>query len=430
MVWVLNKQIAVLGANHRSSGAALRDRLFVTEAMLPEVTERLRSVGIENFTLMSTCDRVELQVATPTPDNAFAAIRALFSDLASLPMADIEAATYALADDEAVRHIFAVAASLDSQMVGEPQVLGQFKAAYREAERAGRLDGQLTRTLQHAFRVAKRVRGETEIAKGVVSIASAAVTAARNLHGDLADRHTLVFGLGDMGELICSQLAAAGLKSIALAARPRRSETVARSRGYGFEPMKSLPAALARADILILAAGSGRIEIEPQQLSDALRERRRRPILVVDTGVPAEVDRRAEELDDIYLYGLEDLEQVALQGRSRREELSDEAWRIIDDEVVLWRQDTGVREAAPLVSGLKSHFEEVRADVLAEMPGISAEEATRRLINRLLHGPMETMRQDLTSRAEDRDKALQEIEQAVAKLFYRSGPTETDQEEE
>ena len=189
-----SNRIAVLGANHRSSGAALRDRLFVTEAMVPDVTERLRRAGLESFMLMSTCDRVELQIAAPVPETAFTAVRELFCDLASASPAEIEAATYALVDEEAVRHIFAVAASLDSQIIGEPQVLGQIKDAYREAEQGGRLKGQLTRTLQHAFRAAKRVRAETEIATGVVSIASAAATAARNLHGDLASRHALVFG--------------------------------------------------------------------------------------------------------------------------------------------------------------------------------------------------------------------------------------------
>lgn len=412
------KRIAVVGANHRSSGAALRDRLFVTESMAPEVSQLLQKDGVENFLLMSTCDRVEVQMAHADPVTGAAVARDVLAKTANVSLEEIEASTYCLSDEAAVRHLFAIASSLDSQVIGEPQVLGQLKECYRLAEEAGRLDSLLSRTLQHGFRVAKRVRGETEIATGVVSLASAAVSVARNLHGDLGDKHALLFGLGDMGELVGEQLRAAGLSSFGLMAHSQRTEVEARGRGYQFEPIEKLDGALARADLVVCANGTGRIELELPPLQAALQARRRRPILVIDTGIPAEVDAQAEALDDIFLYTLNDLEQVAMQGRSHREEASAQAWTIVDDEVASWQQRELERDAAPLVTGLRAHFEAVREEILNETPGISAEEATRRLLNRLLHGPIEKMRRDLSAISHNREETVSEIEHAIAKLFY------------
>ncbi len=412
------KRIAVVGANHRSSGVALRERLFVTETMVPEVSRLLCKDGVENFLLMSTCDRVEVQMAHSDPFFGAAIARDVLAATANVELEEIEASTYFLCDEAAVRHIFAVASSLDSQVIGEPQVLGQLKDCYRVAEEAGRLDSLLSRTFQHGFRAAKRVRGETDIAAGVVSLASAAVSVARNLHGDLTDKHALLFGLGDMGELVSEQLRATGLSSFGLMAHSQRTEGEARERGYRFEPVEKLDGALARADIVVCANGTGRVELEVSELQTALRARRRRPILVIDTGIPVEVDAQVEALDDIFLYTLNDLEQVAMQGRSRREEASAQAWKIIDNEVASWLQRELERDAAPLVTDLRAHFESVRKEVLNEAQNISAEEATRRLLNRLLHGPIEKMRRDLSAISHNREETVSEIEHAIAKLFY------------
>jgi glutamyl-tRNA reductase len=418
------KRIAVVGANHRSSGAVLRDRLFVTESMAPEVAQLLLKGGVENFLLLSTCDRVEVQMSHVDPFEGAAITLEVLAVSANASLEEIKTSTYCLFDEAAVRHIFSVASSLDSQVIGEPQVLGQLKECYRLAEDAGRLDSLLSRTLQHSFRVAKRVRGETEIATGVVSLASAAVSVARNLHGDLGDKHALLFGLGDMGELVGEQLRAAGLSSFGLMGHSQRTEAEARDRGYQFEPVDKLDGALARADMVVCANGTGRIEVEVPLLRTALQARRRRPILVIDTGIPAEVDAQAEELDDIFLYTLNDLEQVAMQGRSQREEASAQAWTIVDNEVVLWRQREMERDAAPLVTGLRAHFEAVREEILNEAPSLSAEEATRRLLNRLLHGPIEKMRRDLSAISHDREETVSEIEHAIAKLFYEGDTDE------
>jgi glutamyl-tRNA reductase len=412
-------RVAVVGANHRSSSINLRDRLFVTEAMMPEVVQMLRQADLKHFLLMSTCDRVEVQLAHRAPEIGAASVRDVFSALAKVDPGEIEESTYLLTDERAARHMFAVGASLDSQIIGEPQVLGQMKESYRQADEDGRINEMLRRTLQHGFRVAKRVRTETEIARGVVSIASAAVSVARNLHGDMGDKEALVFGLGEMGELVSEQLGAAGLKSFGLTAYAGRTEAVARQRGYRFEPYEALDVALARADILICATGSGRIEIQYEQLEAALLARRHRPILVIDTGIPAEVDVRVEALDDIYLYSLDDLEQVAMRGRTHRQEGSDQAWAIVDEEVGKWQSCELERDVAPAITDLHTHCEAIRLDILTEAPEISAEEATRRLVNRLLHGPIETMRRKVSASPQEHEKAVAEIEKAIATLFYQ-----------
>jgi glutamyl-tRNA reductase len=412
------QRIAVIGANHRSSPIGLRERMFVADTMAQSVGERLKTAGLGGFVLMSTCDRVEAQVAHDDPDDAAAIVRAIFAALAQTDAAELESATYVHRDEAAVRHIFSVAAALDSQIVGEPQVLGQMKECHRTADKEGWLSPLLDRTFQHAFRVAKRVRTETDLGSGVVSIAAASVQVARQLHGDLGDKQVLILGLGDMGELTAEHLRAAGVASFELSARPARAEAMARANGYGFAPPEELAEALVRADIVVAATGSGRIELAADDLAAAAVARRHRPVLVIDTGIPAEVDAYAEALDDIYLYTLDDLERFAMQGRSARAAGADAASAIVEEEVAVWRQREQERDAAPAITDLRSRFENARLEILAENPGIAAEEATRLLVNRLLHGPISALRRDAAA-AENSDAALAEIEAAVAKLFYR-----------
>ncbi|MDP6388386.1 MAG: glutamyl-tRNA reductase, partial [Alphaproteobacteria bacterium] len=221
----------VVGANHRSSSAMLRDRLFVDEARLPEFFARLSEAGIAQAVVLSTCDRVEVQAANGSPEDAAEAIRDLFVALSGLAADEVRDQLYAHFDDDAVRHAFAVASSLDSQVIGEPQVLGQVKEGHREARGHGMVGAELERVLQAAYTAAKRVRTESAIAERPVSIASAAAQVARDVHGDLQRATALVIGLGEIGDLICQQLRVAGLGRLTLAGPSRRTEAEARRLG-------------------------------------------------------------------------------------------------------------------------------------------------------------------------------------------------------
>jgi glutamyl-tRNA reductase len=382
----------VVGANHRSSSAMLRDRLFVDEARLPEFFARLSEAGIAQAVVLSTCDRVEVQAANGSPEDAAEAIRDLFVALSGLAADEVRDQLYAHFDDDAVRHAFAVASSLDSQVIGEPQVLGQVKEGHREARGHGMVGAELERVLQAAYTAAKRVRTESAIAERPVSIASAAAQVARDVHGDLQRATALVIGLGEIGDLICQQLRVAGLGRLTLAGPSRRTEAEARRLGCHFAPFEEVETELGNADIVVTAAGTGRYVVTAEGLSDALVHRRRRPILVLDGGVPADVDPAADALDGVFRYTLDDLERVVMEGRAQREASAAEAWRIVDDEVAAWHKGRAERHAVPSVVALRSRFEALRDEVLASNPGAGPEDATRLLVNRLLHEPSQALR--------------------------------------
>ncbi|MBF0375670.1 MAG: glutamyl-tRNA reductase, partial [Alphaproteobacteria bacterium] len=242
-------RLVVVGANHRSSPLALRDQLFFDDEALPAFLAGLAARGVGHALALSTCDRVEVVAAHPDPDLAERAIREAFAERAGRAPAELAAQLYALSGVEAVRHCFAVTASLDSQIIGEPHVLGQVKAAHRLCRLGG---GEVEALLQAAYATAKRVRAETTVAEGPVSIASAAVRVACDLHGDLRRCEALLIGAGEMGELVAESLLAAGLNRLLITApRASRAETLARALGCATLPFADFGPALAEADIVL-----------------------------------------------------------------------------------------------------------------------------------------------------------------------------------
>ena len=283
--------------------------------MLLEVYGRLARGGIRQVVILSTCDRIEIQGADAEPERAVDVVRDVLKGAASGEEDTLENAVYTHFDTAAVRHIMAVAASLDSQIVGEPQVLGQVREAHRNATAAGMSGHDLDNVLQAAYTTAKRVRSETSIGERAVSIASAAVQIAEDLHGTLSERSVLIVGLGEIADLIVRQLKAAGIKRISMTGPGRRAEREALALGFHFVPFERLGEGLVRSDIAVTAVSLGRYLVEPAMVSNALRKRRRRPMLFLDGGVPANVDPDVHDIDDAFVYSLDDLEQVALQGR-------------------------------------------------------------------------------------------------------------------
>ncbi|UCH75912.1 MAG: glutamyl-tRNA reductase [Rhodospirillales bacterium] len=404
----------VVGATHRSSGLALRDRLFIDDAAAPALFERLKAAGVRQAIVLSTCDRVEVQGMAEAP---FEAIRAALEVLAARAGEQIDTIAgeiETLHGDAAARRIFGVAASLESQVIGEPQVLGQVKAGHRLAARFGMIGPELESLLQAAYMAAKRVRTETPIAERSVTLASGAVQIARDLHGDLSDVNGLIIGLGDMGDLIGGQLRLAGLGRTALTGPSRRTESEARRMGCNFTPFEALDDALAEADIVVTASGSGRYLVSAEAMQRALKRRRHRPVLVIDGGVPGDVEPTVHDLDDAFVYSLDDLEQVARENRAGREAAAADAWHIVDAAVASWRRSRAERDAVPTLVALRDRFEAIRQEVLAADPGADAAEATRRLVNRLLHAPSTALREVAGDRAEDVDEAVRIVNRLFA----------------
>lgn len=403
----------VVGATHRSSSLALRDRLFIDEAAVTDFYGRLKQAGVDQAIVMSTCDRIEVQGVAEAPARAIAAVREILAARAGEQPADIAGQLETVTGLDAVRRIFAVASSLESQVVGESQVLGQVKESHRAASRHGMMGPALETLLQAAYAAAKRVRTETEIGERSVSLTSGAIQIARDLHGDLSRCTGLILGLGDMGDLIGGHLRLAGLGRTIMTGPSRRTEAVARRIGCNFVPYDELEDALADADIVVTAAGSGRFLVTVEVMERTLRKRRRRPVLILDGGVPADVEPGVHDLDGAFVYTLDDLERVAREGRANREAAAEQAWAIVDAAVDGWQRSLAERDALPALLALRGRFEAMRAEILAADPNADAVEATRRLVNRLLHRPTEALRELAAEGGEAADA------EAAAKLIER-----------
>jgi glutamyl-tRNA reductase len=383
----------VVGANHRSSSLALRDALFVDDAAQPAFLAALRDAGLPQALALSTCDRVEVLALHPDAALAEAVITTALARRANLAVEALTGQLYALTDDAAVRHCFAVTASLDSLVIGEPHVLGQVKACHRLARTAGVCGPQLESLLAAAYGAAKRVRAETKVAERPVSIAAAAVQFARDLHGDLADCRVLLLGAGEMGELVAESLQAAGVHRLTVAApRQSRADDVARSLNCHVADFADLKHLLADADIVLSAVGGRLTVLGADDVHWALRKRRQKPIFLVDTGIPGDIDPAVNRVDGAYLYDLTDLERIAMEGRATREAAAGQAWAIIDAELDAFTRHQAARLAAPAIVALRRRFEEARGQVLIEAGG-DPDEATRLLVNRLLHDPSEALKE-------------------------------------
>lgn len=406
-------QLLVFGVNHHSANAAVRERLFIEEvdhaAMLSEIT----AVGLEEAVLIATCDRLEVLASRADPEKAIAPLRDILAVRAGIPAGEIEAQCCRYLGEAALRHVFAVAASLDSQVVGEPQVLGQLKESHRQAVAAGTVGPVLDSVLQGAFSMAKRVRSETAVGEGPVSIAAAALLVARNLHGDLSRCRVILFGLGEMAELMALELRRVGLADLTvLHPSLGRAEAAAHRLQGHFKPVEHLAEALVHADIAVTSQGSGRHGVTVPMVEAALKQRRHKPILFVDTAVPCDVEPAVGALDSAFLYSLSDLEEVAKEGKETRESAAAAAWRVLDEELSRFLMRRKERAAVPAVTALHRHFETAREQIL-NRGDLDAETATRLLIKRLLHDPSEVLRGAVIG-----DRAAgHDLERTIRRLF-------------
>ncbi len=414
------------GLDHRTSTLDLRDRVFIAEGEMRGFLAALRQAGIDQAIVMSTCDRIEVQGAHHRPEEAARAVTRLFAARAREPEAVIAARVAICTDGAALRRIFGVAAALESQVLGEPQVLGQVKSAHQLARAAGMTGPELEAALQAAYGAAKRTRSETAIGERPVTLASAALQLARDVHGDMARCTGLLVGTGELGELMADHLRAAGLRSLAVTAPSGgRAEDIGRRLSSHVVSFADMESEMANADIVITALGSGRHLIGPEAMKDIMVRRRRRAVFVVDLGIPADVDPRVETLDGVFRYDLDDLEKVTMSGRASRGAAAAEAWGIIEQELAMFARSRAERDAVPAIAALRRHFESARGQALRQA-GNDAERATELLVNRLLHNPSEALRQ-IAAMDGGGDRVM--AEHLIRKLFRldESGPGEDEE---
>ncbi|HEX2115829.1 MAG TPA: glutamyl-tRNA reductase [Alphaproteobacteria bacterium] len=412
------------GLDHRSSPLELRDRVFIPEGELPGFHAELRRAAIEQAIVLSTCDRVEVQGVHPDPTSATAAVTRLLAERAGVP--SVHRHVYTHTDAAALRRIFGVAAALESQVLGEPQVLGQVKAAHQAAQAARLMGPELEQILQAAYGAAKRTRNETAIGQRPVTLASAAIQLARDVHGDIARCSGLLVGAGELGELLVEQLKSAGLRSLAVTGphKLRAEETARRLASHVFS-FDGLETRLVDADIVVTALGSGAHIITAPEMERVMVRRRRRPVFIVDLGVPADVEPAVEPLDGVFRYDLDDLEHVTITGRASRGAAAADAWAIVDEELAAFGRARAERDAVPAVVALRRHFEAVRVQVLRQANGDAAR-ATELLVNRLLHDPSEVLRR--IASGEQAGIADSEAAARLVAALFRLDETPRDEE--
>jgi glutamyl-tRNA reductase len=408
----------IVGVSHRTGTAALRERLFVDEAGRTELLQSLRAVDLAEALVLSTCDRTELHIVDADPARAAPSMLDILARQARVTAADIAAQGYQLQGAAALRHLCAVAASLDSVVLGEPQVLGQVKDSHRLSATLGMVGPRLESILRVAYGAAKRVRSETVIGERPVSIAAAAIQMARGVHGDLARCTTLLLGGGEMGELLAEQLRQCGVsRTIVVHRSPARAALIAHRLGGHVRPFEELAGTLADADIVIGALGDERQAVTAAAIRQALRVRRQRPMTCIDSAVPGDIEESVHDLDGAFRFDLGDLEKLAIEGQSLRAGAADPAWAIIDAEVAAFSAGESARQATPAVTALRRHFEAVRDQVMAENPGADAATVAHLLVNRLLHAPSAALRDLAANAAVDGASDLMAIERLLARLF-------------
>lgn len=403
--------ISVIGVNHRTCPDELREKLYVDDSEVAAVIGTLRIRGVREAMVLSTCDRVEVTAAFKDGPAASMTVATALGAPIGLRGEQLLPHLYRYDGTAAVRHLFRVACALDSQVVGEPQVLGQVKAAQRLSQDLGAGGPSLDHALQAAYALAKRVRTETRIGEGAVSLATAAVARVQDLHGDLAGCSALVIGGDELSVMIARQLRTAGLHDFTVVDRFRRRAAVTAAEIEAHHgPLDGLAAALDRADVVISGLGEGRYLITADAMEAVLRRRRRRPVFLLDLAVPGDVEPAVHRLDEAYVYDIGDLEHVTREGRAGREAEAAKAEALVEEAVAAFDRSLAVRDAGPDIARLRTHVEEQIRSVLGHGP--DADALAHRVAGRLLHAPSETLRRRAAAgRLDDDTRAL------IAELF-------------
>ena len=410
--------LRVLGLNHRSAPVEVREKLAFHPERLPAALRELIGLSaVEEMLIVSTCNRTELY--SKCEDIGIGQMREWldgYHQLGSLA----NGCLYQFDNQLAITHTFTVACGLDSAVLGEPQILGQMKEAYRIASETGSTGPVLHSLFQQAFSVAKLVRSDTDIGASAVSVAYAAVSLARQIFADFGQHTALLVGAGETIELVAQHLTARGIGRLVIANRSiARARTLAQEyKGFGIE-LAEIPDHLADADMLICSTASPEPLINREMVAAALKARRRKPMFIVDLAVPRDVEASVAEIEDVYLYTVDDLQSVIGENLKAREEAAAQARRIIETEVVRFSQSLKTRDAAPTIRSVRGRAEDIREAVTHQarrmlLAGRQVDEVldylSRTLTNKLMHQPSASLRRA----GEEGD---QELLEAARRLF-------------
>ncbi|MDP1593917.1 MAG: glutamyl-tRNA reductase [Gallionella sp.] len=393
-------QLFAFGLNHQTAPLAVREQVaFNVDGMENALRDLVENGAAKEATILSTCNRMELYCNAAKPEHAIDWL----AQYHHLPRKDLEPYLYTLPRDLAIKHSFRVASGLDSMVLGEPQILGQMKQAVRQAEQAGTMGILLHKLFQSTFSVAKQVRTETEIGANLVSMAAAAVRLSERIFPSIAEQNVLFIGAGEMIELNAVYFAARNPKRITVANRTLdRAQTLARQYNGHAITLSDLPEQLAQNDIIVTCTASQLPILGKGMVERALKARKHKPLFIVDLAVPRDVEAEVAELNDVFLYTVDDIADVVKDGLEARQGAVKEAEVIIDAGVSDFIHWMDSREVVPTIRALRDHAEQNRNQELekamrllarGESPEKVLEAMSRGLTNKFLHAPTKALNQ-------------------------------------
>lgn len=393
--------LLAFGLNHTTAPLEVREKVtFATEVLPDALLELKQHTGAEETAILSTCNRTEIYCSMEQIDPKPAID--WFSNFHGLTETDLQPFLYSHPDANAVKHMLRVASGLDSMVLGEPQVLGQLKTAYQTAVRSGSMGRLLGRLFQHSFRVAKDIRSNTAIGNHPVSVAFAAVRLAQQIFGDLSKQTALLIGAGETIELVAKHLHDSNLQRMIIANRTlERSQHLAKEFSAYAITLSDVPQHLHEADIIISSTASQLPILGKGAIETAVRKRKHRPVFIVDIAVPRDIEAEAGELDDVYLYTVDDLKQVIEENVRSRQEAAKQAEEIIDTQVVHFMDWLSSLDTVSTIKALRQHASTLQQEALelaikklrkGNDPEQVLQEVTRALTNKLIHSPSSQLR--------------------------------------
>ena len=391
-----------VGLNHTTAPVAVRERAAVAADHLEEaLTDIAKCTEIEEATILSTCNRTEIYCQIPDADAQVASD--WLCNFHDLDRHEVAPYLYSFPDQQAVQHAFRVASGLDSMVIGEPQILGQMKTAFAKAHKNGNTGKVLNRLFQHTFSVAKEIRSSTSIGSYAVSVAYAAVALAKQIFSDISQQTVLLIGAGETIELACRHLYSQGVHNIIVANRTlSRAEGLAREFDAQAISLHELPARLAEADIVFSSTASTLPILGKGAFESALKARRNKPVFVVDLAVPRDVETQVAELNNVYLYTVDDLQEVVNQNMRSRQDAAMEAEKIVEDQTLQFMHWFNNLQSIPTIRQLRDQTSQITAAELAsakrrllagEDPQAVLQHFAHALTQKFMHQPTESLRQ-------------------------------------
>jgi len=395
-VTMKKQAIGILGVNHNTAPLNVREKLYIKEGSIPALLRMLREEGVPESVIVSTCNRTEIYFSGGDTREMAEKVRRVLSDVFTAPDDWFTDYMYSLSGEEAFRHLFLVASGLDSMVIGEPEILGQVKDAYRIAASARSTGFFLNKTFHKTFNVAKRIRTETRIGYNPLSISSMAVELARRIFGTLDKKKILVIGAGEMCEVALKYFQKEGISDILITNRTyAKAQKLAGDIIGKARPFETLFDLIVDVDMVLASTGSEEPLIDPVRLQTVMKKRKNRPIFFIDIAVPRDVDPAVNDMDNVYLYDIDDLKELSQKHLSDRVRESEKAQVIIDDEAARFSDWLRKVDVNPLISHIMGRAEEIRTKemkrALGKM-GVSDDETvnnidamTRALMNKLGH---------------------------------------------